>query len=170
MQLTFGTRLAVTFHASGSSTWQHHRQKSLLWPAVGIMAVGSIIGAWTKMFFEKNMTSKRSNQDLLSCRYLQAGLSVSSLNRYQRICGPRTYDDLSAVFSNQKGCRTSSGVIIFTTTISTIKYIYHGWGDVLLPKGCIGFVCPADVIFLGTSSTIAAPMGAKFNQKIKILF
>ena len=196
MQLTFGTSLAVTFLASGSSTWQHHRQKSLLWSAVGIMAFGSIIGAWTGatiavrtsslvlklvftitlaaaaagMFFEKRMTSEEI-EPKSSFLWVFAGLASGFIAPLAGIGGGVVLVPLMIYllrFPIKKVVGTSSGVIIFTSAISTIKYIYHGWGDALLPKGCIGFVCPAAVIFLGISSTIAAPTGAKFNQKIKI--
>ncbi len=195
MQLTFGTSLAVAFLASGSSTLQHHSQKSLLWPAVGIMAVGSIIGAWTGatiavrssslvlklvftvtlaaaaagMFFEKRTKSEEGVQKP-SILWVLGGLASGFIAPLAGIGGGVVLVPLMIYllrFPIKKVVGTSSAIIIFTAAISTVKYIYHGWGNELLPEGCIGFVCPAAVIFLGISSAITAPVGAKFNQKIK---
>jgi uncharacterized membrane protein YfcA len=198
MQLTFGTSLAVAFLASGSSTLQHHRQKSLSWPAVGIMALGSIIGAWTGtniavrssslvlklvftislataalgMFFEKRMTSKEI-EPKFSLLWVFSGFVSGFIAPMAGIGGGIILVPLMIYllhFPIKKVVGTSSGVIIFTSAISTIQYISLGRGNALLPEGCFGFVCPSAVIFLGISSMTAAPFGAKFNQKIKNSF
>ncbi len=195
MQLTFGTSLAVAFLASCSSTGQHYRQKSLLWQAVGIMAVGSIIGAWTGtavavrtsslvlkfiftvaiaasaagMFFEKRKTCE-DTKPIPSLLWIFAGFVSGFIAPLAGIGGGIILVPLMVYllrFPIKKVVGTSSGVIVFTSAIATIRYIYHGWGNMLLPKGCLGFVFPAAVIFLGISSVISAPFGAQLNQRIK---
>jgi uncharacterized membrane protein YfcA len=198
MQLTFGTSLSVAFLASSSSTFKHHRQKSLLWPAVGIMALGSIIGAWTGasiavrsssfalklvftislaaaalgMFFEKRMTSEEI-EPKSSLLWIFSGFASGFIAPMAGIGGGVILVPLMIYllhFPIKKVVGTSSGVIIFTSAISIIRYISLGWGISLLPEGCTGFVCPSAVIFLGISSMISAPFGAKFNQEIKNSF
>ena len=198
MQLTFGTSLAVAFLASCSSTLQHHRQKSLSWPAVGIMALGSIIGAWTgaslavrsssfvlklvftislaaaalRMFFEKRTVSEEI-KPRPSLLWVFSGFASGFIAPMAGIGGGIILVPLMIYllyFPIKKVVGTSSGVIIFTSAISTIQYVSLGRENTLLPEGCIGFICPSAVIFLGISSMITAPFGAKFNRVIKNSF
>jgi uncharacterized membrane protein YfcA len=195
MQLTFGTSLAVAFLASCSSTCQHHRQKSLIWRAVGIMSAGSIIGAWAGatiavhssslalklvftitlaaaaagMFFEKHTPSEKtvSKPSLL---WLLAGFLSGLIAPLAGIGGGVVLVPVMIYLLRlpvKKVVGTSSAIIIFTSAVSTIKYIYHGLDNVLLAEGCLGFVCPTAAIFLRIGSIISAPVGAKISQKIK---
>jgi uncharacterized membrane protein YfcA len=194
MHLSFGTSLAIALLASIASTYQHHHQKSISWKAVGPMAAGGLTGAWIgatvavhvtglvlkiifmivlaasaiKMFFEKQKTNPEDPRP--SILWILVGFISGFIAPLAGIGGgivlvPAMIYMLH--FPIKKIVGTSSGVIIFTAAVSTIKYIYHGWHCPSLPEGCFGFVCPLAALPIGICSMFTAPIGAFYQQKIK---
>lgn len=193
--LTFGTSLFIIIFTSLSAVIKHQISKSIIWKAVFIMSVFSMLGVLVGvivvvhspanilqrlygllLFFAsyrilKHLTAAEDREPVFNITYLSVcgfiiGIISSTFGVGGGIVGvPLMILILRFPVKNIAG--TSSGIILFTSIAGVIRYVMVGFENSLIPDGSFGFVNIKIALPFMAGAVIFAPAGAYLNGKTK---
>jgi uncharacterized protein len=192
--LAFGTSLLTIIFGSCSSAYEHHKNNHVVWRAVAVMGVASVVGAlagsvvasdlpgkslqvifgvvalaaaW-RMFAQQRKPKGEQKPDLrvhvLSFTGLFTGV-VSSLAGVGG--GVFSIPIMYSLlrFPLKKAVGTSSATIVITASAATLGYILRGWGNVLLPGYTLGYVDYLHAIPMIIGTVVLARFGANVANR-----
>jgi uncharacterized membrane protein YfcA len=192
--LAVGTSLATIVATSLSSIRAHHRRGAVLWPIVGRLAPGIVVGAWLGAAIA----------DRLATAWLQRTVGVFALVvALQMLMGERAEarrglpgaGGLAAVgagigtLSGLVGIGGGSMTVPFLTWCSidirravatsaacglpialagTIGFTVAGWQDAGLPAGSTGYLYWPALVGVAGASVLTAPLGARLAHTLPV--
>jgi uncharacterized protein len=167
--LAMGTSLFIIIFASSSSAFQYARNQHVIWKAVLLLGVGSLLGGFAGGFAAGDL-SARSLQRIFSLVAVFAAIRLLADPKKARgnpepvlavhwlLLGGFGVGIVSALagvgggifaiplmysalhFPMKKALGTSSAAIVITAMASATSYAIQGWGNPLLPGGTAGYV------------------------------
>jgi uncharacterized membrane protein YfcA len=194
--IAFGTSLLVVIFTSLSSAYEYQKNGHVIWKAVMIIGIGSVVGAWfgssiaaelrgetlQKIFAgvvvvaairllseqrrPKGEEEPRMNVVGLSLTGLVVGM-VSSLAGVGG--GVFSIPIMYSIlrFPLKKALGTSSATIVITAVAAVLGYMVRGWGNPILPPSTLGYVAYLAAIPLAVTSIPLARVGASLAHKTK---
>lgn len=194
VQFVFGTVLFIIILTSSLSVWRHHRSGNVIWRAVLPLGIFSILGAFAGativaytpgsilkrvygaalFFFAYRFIREIKSDTQIEPRYdlpaaIPSGFIIGLVGSLLGVGGGVVGVPLMALFLHypfRKIAGTSSAVIIFTAISAVAAYIFHGWGNPLLPPGSLGFVNFSIAVPLMIGAFLGAPSGVYIHGKL----
>jgi hypothetical protein len=194
-QIAFGTSLFIMIFASMSSAIRHNINKNVVWKAVLIIGISSMLSAYLGSAIAANLkgevlqkifaailiiTAIRMLIDIKNKKEKQLNLNFFGLTIPGIIVG--FISALSGLgggvfsipimvylfnFPMKKAVGTSSAIIVITAFSGALGYIINGINNPLLPPGTIGFVDYQGSIAIILGSIPLSQVGAHFSNKTK---
>ncbi len=189
MKVALGTSFAVVAITSLSSVIAHHRRGSVLWPIVGILGVGAMIGvsigslvvdrlsdSFLQLLFSLflaytiiNMLRTASRVEaeeahpIPKSAYVGIGSIIGFLASFVGIGGGvMIVPVLSKIGHKMKNAiATSSAVGVLLALAGALSSMVTGWGSGMTPDGSLGYIYLPAFIGLSLTSIFFAPLGAK---------
>jgi hypothetical protein len=194
--LSFGTSLFVIIFASLSSAYQYSRNDYIIWKAVFIIGLGSIVGAGIgsmiagglegktlQRFFavivviavvrllSEQRRPKGEREPILGIPGLAGtGLVVGVLSSLAGIGGGIFSIPIMYTllhFSMKRALGTSSATIVITAVAGAVGYAVRGLGNPLLPSGTVGYVDFVHALPLIVGTIPLATVGARVASRTK---
>jgi uncharacterized protein len=195
--VAFGTSLFVSTFTSLSSSYRHYRNHNVIFRAVTVLAVVSIITALIGSWIADQLSSMALRR-IFSLVIFFAGLRL--VFQKNEIAGDRTphvstpgligigtltgfVSSLAGVgggvfsipmmyqflkFPIKKAIGTSSAVIVFTTFFASIGYMANGWGRPDLPTYTIGYVHFGAAIPVIVTAMLFSQIGAIVTHRTEV--
>jgi len=195
-KLAFGTSLFIIIFTSLSAVIKYQSMKCILWRAVLIMSIFSIIGAqagaiasvfspsWLLqrlyglllLFISyrilKKYKSIETKEEIYKLKYLGiSGFIIGFISSMFGLGGGVVGIPIMILvlrYPIKKIAGTSSGIIFFTSIAGVIRYINLGMKNLYLPEGSFGFVNLKIALPLMIGAISFAPIGAYLNSRIKV--
>jgi len=194
--LTFGTSLFIIIFTSLSAVIKYQSMKCIIWRAVLIMSIFSVIGAlagptvsvyspsWLLLRLYgllllfvayrilKEYKSIEFKEEIFKLRYLIiSGFIIGFISSMFGLGGGVVGIPIMILvlrYPIKKIAGTSSGIIFFTSIAGVIGYINLGMKNFYLPEGSFGFVNLKIALPLMIGAISFAPIGAYLNSRIKV--
>jgi uncharacterized membrane protein YfcA len=192
--LAFGTSLLVIVFASGSSAYEYHRNNQVLWRAVGVIGLASVVGASLGSVVAGGLQGKTLQQIFAVVVVVTAVRLFAELHKPKGSEGPKLgipglvgtglvaglVSSLAGVgggvitipllysllhFPLKRAFGTSSATIVVTALAGVAGYVFQGWGNLLLPGGTAGYVDYLRAIPVIVSTVPLAIVGARLSEK-----
>ncbi len=195
--VAFGTSLFVATFTSLSSSYRHFRNRNVVFGAVVLLAITSVITALIGSWIADQLSSV-SLRRIFSLVIFFAGLRLS-LQKNEKgnervpntsapgLIGIGTFtgfvSSLAGVgggvfsipmmyqflnFPIKKAIGTSSTVIVFTTLFASVGYMINGWGRPDLPAYAIGYVHIGAAIPVLLTAIVFSQFGAMVTHKTEV--
>ncbi len=195
--IAFGTSLFVSTFTSLSSSYRHYKNRNVIFQAVFILAITSVITALFGSWIADQLTSSALRR-IFSLVIFFAGLRLATQanekgnERVARLSKPGLFgigtftgfvSSLAGVgggvfsipmmyqflnFPIKKAIGTSSTVIVFTTLFASIGYMLNGWGRPDLPDLTIGYVHYGAAIPVMLTAILFSQLGAIVTHKTEV--
>lgn len=194
MHLALGTSMAAIFFTSLSSVRTHHAHGAVLWPIVGRITPGIIVGTLlgthiasmvptkalgliftificyvsAQMILNKKPEPHREMPGWLGTSLVGAG--IGAISCLVAIGGGA----LSVPFMTwcnvriQNAIATSAGIGFPIALGGALGYIWNGWSVAGLPEGSLGFVYLPAVLGVVLPSIMTAPVGARKTHELPV--
>ena len=192
MHVAIGTSLATIVLTSLSSVYTHHRHGAVLWPVMGWLAPGIVLGALLGAYIA-DLTSSQSLKIIFGCFELIIALQL--LSGYKpspsRVIPTRPIlagvgviiGAISALLgigggtmtvpflvwcntSMQKAVATSAAAGMPIAIAGSVGYIIMGYGDAGLPDWSSGYIYWPALICIAVASLLFAPLGAILAHRL----
>lgn len=187
-----GTSLATIVITSISSVWAHHQRGAVLWPTVGQLTPGIIIGAWLgaaladflsgpalqKVFaiFVLTMSAQMSfgakpssHRDLPgTAGMLTAGGVIGAVSAIVGIGG----GSLTVPFLSwcnvpiRRAVATSAACGLPIALAGGLGFVVTGLNAADLPDGSLGYVYGPALVGIAAASMLSAPLGARLAHTL----
>lgn len=195
-QLTFGTSLFIIIFTSLSAVIKYQSMKCIIWRAVLIMSIFSIIGAqagavvsvyspswllqrlygllllFVSYRIFKEYKSVELKEEIFKLKFLSiSGFIIGFISSMFGLGGGVVGIPIMIFilrYPIKKIAGTSSGIIFFTSIAGVIGYIIFGMKNFYLPEGSFGFVNLKIALPLMAGAVSFAPIGAYLNSRIKV--
>ena len=195
--VAFGTSLFVSTFTSLSSSYRHFKNQNVIFKAVIILAVASVITALIGSWIADQLSSI-SLRRIFSLVIFFAGLRLvfqenEKVNeRVARVSKPGLIgigtftgfvSSLAGVgggvfsipmmyqflnFPIKKAIGTSSAVIVFTTFFASLGYMINGWGRPDLPSYTLGYVHIGAAVPVMITAVLFSQVGAMVTHKTEV--
>ncbi len=195
--IAFGTSLFVATFTSLSSSYRHFKNRNVIFQAVIILAVASVITALIGSWIADQLSSI-SLRRIFSLVIFFAGLRLAMQENEkgnERVANVSTpgligigtftgfVSSLAGVgggvfsipmmyqflnFPIKKAIGTSSMVIVFTTLFAAAGYMINGWGRPDLPTYAIGYVHIGAAIPVMLTAIVFSQFGAMVTHKTEV--
>ena len=193
--ITFGTSLFIIIFTSFSAVIKYQLMKSIIWRAVLIISIFSIIAAVLGTFVSKyspwwlhqrlygillfivawrimkEYRSVDTGEEIYKLTYLSiTGFVTGFISSMFGIGGGVVAVPIMILilkYPIKKVAATSSGIILFTSIAGVATHILLGLQSQNLPNGSIGFVNLKIAMPFIIGSVICAPVGAYLNSIVK---
>lgn len=192
--LAFGTSLLVIVFASFSSAYQYHRNGQVLWRAVLVIGLASIVGAALGSTVAGGLQGKTLQKIFAGVVVVSAFRLFAEVRKPKGSDGPSLgvagltgtglvaglISSLAGVgggvfsipmmytllhFPLKRALGTSSATIVITALAGVAGYIVQGWGNPLLPGGTAGFVDVLHALPLIAGTVPLAVVGARLSER-----
>ncbi|MDR2188694.1 MAG: sulfite exporter TauE/SafE family protein [Azonexus sp.] len=194
MHLALGSSMAAILLTSLSSVRAHHAHGAVIWPIVGRITPGILLGVGVGTHFASRMPGKTlaiiftvfvsyvAAQMILNVKpkaqrdmpgwlgTAAAGLGIGALSSLVAIGG----GSLSVPFMTwcnvrlQNAIGTSAAIGFPIAAGGALGYIWNGWNTPGLPAGSFGFVYLPAVLGIVVSSILTAPFGARLAHRLPV--
>lgn len=189
MKVALGTSFAVVGITSLSSVIAHQRRGSVIWPVVGLVGIGAMIGvsigsrvvsmmsdlvlqiffcvflAYTIINMIRSAAKKEAETvaSFPKPLYVLVGSAIGFVSSFVGIGGGvMIVPVLSKIgYKIKNAIASSSAVGMFMATAGALSALYFGYGAEGVPEGSVGFIYMPAMIGLSLTSIVFAPMGAK---------
>jgi uncharacterized protein len=194
--LAFGTSLLIIIFASSSSAYQYNRAEHIVWRAVLLIGIGSVVGALAGSFVAAMLQGRTLRQlfaailviaalrllsqprkpkgnlppDFAPQRLLPAGLFIGLIASLAGVGGGVLAIPVMYSlfrFPLKKALGTSSAIIGITSFAGAIGYAIKGWNMQGLPPHTLGYVDYLTALPLILGSLPLAMVGASVADKTK---
>lgn len=194
MHLALGTSMAAIFFTSISSVRTHHAHGAVLWPIVGRITPGIILGTLLgthvaslvptkalgmiftificyvslQMIVNKKPEAQREMPGTLGTSLV--GVGIGAISCLVAIGG----GVLSVPFMTwcnvrvQNAIATSAAIGFPIALGGALGYIWNGWSVAGLPEGSLGFVYLPAVVGVVAASVLTAPIGARKTHELPV--
>jgi uncharacterized membrane protein YfcA len=194
MHLALGTSMAAIFFTSISSVRTHHAHGAVLWPIVGRITPGIIVGTLLgthvaslvptkalgmiftificyvslQMIVNKKPEAQREMPGTLGTSLV--GVGIGAISCLVAIGG----GVLSVPFMTwcnvrvQNAIATSAAIGFPIALGGALGYIWNGWSVAGLPEGSLGFVYLPAVVGVVAASVLTAPIGARKTHELPV--
>lgn len=195
--LTFGTSLLVVVFASLTSAYQYARNGHVVWRAVVLMGLASVVGALAGANLAAEMAGKTLQQifagvvTVAAVRLLMKnGTTAASTEPNTAAPGLLATGTVVGLVSSlagvgggvfsipimffllrfplKKALGTSSATIVITGLAAASGYVVKGWGDPLLPPHTLGYVDYVHSIPIILGTLPSARFGARVAHKTRV--
>lgn len=192
--LAFGTSLLVIVFAAAASAYEYHRNNQVVWRAVGVIGVASVVGAYLGSVVAGGLPAKTLQQIFAVVVVVAAIRLFAELHKPKGSEGPKLglpgllgtglaaglVSSLAGVgggvitipvmysllhFPLKRAFGTSSATIVVTALAGVVGYAVQGWGNLLLPGGTIGYVDYLRAIPVIVGTVPCAVAGARLSEK-----
>ncbi len=192
--VAFGTSLFVIIFASASSAYQYLRNGQVVWRAVVVIGLASVVGAYAGSAIAGGLQGKTLQQIFAVVVVVAAFRLFSESRKPKGSEGPRLaipglaatgllvgiVSSLAGVgggvlsipimytllhFPLKRALGTSSATIVITALAGVIGYVVQGWGNPLLPRGTVGFVDILHALPIIAGTIPLAVVGARLSEK-----
>lgn len=192
--LAFGTSLLIIIFASFSSAQQYARNGHVVWKAVTIIGLASVVGSLAgsqlagsldgrtlrqifgvlviisavRLVMEARKQKQEAMPQLNIPLMLLAGIFVGVVSALAGVGGGVLSIPIMhslLKFPFKKALGTSSATIVITAAAAAVGYAMSGWGNPLLPSGSLGYVSYVYAIPLIIGSIPMAMVGAKVAHR-----
>lgn len=192
--VTFGTSLMVILFSSLASSYQYYRNSQVLWRAVLVIGLASVVGAFGGSMLAGALEGKtlqrifailvgvaairllvnsrkpRGNPEpnLAIPGLAGTGLAVGLASSLAGIGGGvLSIPIMYSIlhFPLKRAIGTSSATIVITALASVVGYIVGGWGNPLLPEGTLGYVDVLHALPIILGTVPFASLGAHLAEK-----
>lgn len=196
MKMALGTSFATIVLTGISSVFTHNAKGSVLWQAVGYMALGCILGVLGGSFIVSRLSN--TTLQIIFCIFLAyVGLNMllkaaQPENDSPKVISPSLYGFfgwivgfgssfvgigggsitvpiLAKVGHKMKhaiGSSSALGVVL--AFFGALSAIVNGWGVETLPAYSLGYVYLPAFVGISLSSVIFAPLGAKLVYRLPV--
>ncbi|MBM2846787.1 MAG: putative rane transporter protein [Bacteroidetes bacterium] len=195
--VAFGTSLLIVIFASMTSAYQYAKNGHVVWRAVIILGVASIVGAFIGSTIAAELQGKALQRifatvvTIASFRLLieskkpkgeqKPNLGIPGLGATGGVVG--IVSSLAGVgggvfsipmmytllkFPLKKALGTSSATIVITAFAATLGYVWKGWGNPLLPPHTLGYVDYLHSIPIIVGTLPFARLGASVAHKTHV--
>lgn len=190
-----GTSLAVIIPTALSSTFGHRKRGNVDWHQVGYLclggAMGALVGAWLASLLSgdwlKGLFGAMQLLVALQLILFQPRLppeSRAAVPVFSLACVGFAGGLFSAFFGVGGGViavplmvivlrfpihlavGNSSALIVASSLFGTLSYMYHGWGDVLLPPFSFGYVNGLTLLLVAPFSIGMARLGVRIASRV----
>jgi len=202
--IAIGTSLAAISVTSISSIQAHHQRNAVLWPVARQLVPGVCVGVWAGAAIASHLSGavlQKSFGVFLVLIAMQMGLNLQPRLQAETAVLPKlgllwitgtVIGLLSAVFGigggsltvpflswhgvrMQNAVATAAAAGFPIAVVGACAYIWHGWGNALLPAASSGFVYWPAFAGIAVTSIGFAKLGAQMAhmldaQKLKRLF
>jgi len=195
--IAFGTSLFVSTFTSLSSSYRHYKNRNVIFQAVFILAITSVLTALFGSWIADQLTSS-SLRRIFSLVIFFAGLRLATQadetgnERIAKLSKPGLagigtftgfVSSLAGVgggvfsipmmyqflnFPIKKAIGTSSTVIVFTTFFAALGYMINGWGRPDLPSYTIGYVHIGAALPVMVTAILFSQFGAIVTHKTEV--
>jgi uncharacterized membrane protein YfcA len=194
--VAFGTSLLVVIFTSLSSAYEYQRNGHVVWKAVGIIGLGSVVGAWLGSWAASGMQGETLQKIFAGVVVVAAVRLLAEQRKPKGEAKPRMgipglaltglvvgiVSSLAGVgggvfsipimytllrFPLKKALGTSSATIVITALAAVAGYVVRGWGHPLLPPYAVGYVAYLAALPLAAASIPLARVGASIAHKTK---
>jgi hypothetical protein len=192
--LAFGTSLFAIIFASLSSGFQYYRNDQVIWRAVAVIGLTSVVGAYLGSVVAGGLQGKRLQQIFAVVVVVAAFRLFAEVRKPKGSEGPRLgfaglagtglvvglVSSLAGVgggvfsipimysllhFPLKRALGTSSATIVLTALAGVVGYAVQGWGNPLLPRGTAGFVDYLHAFPIIVGTVPLAIVGARLSEK-----
>jgi uncharacterized protein len=189
MQMALGTSLGAMVFTAGSSAWAHYRQKGVLWDLFRSLAPGIVIGAILGALIADFLPSRLLAiifgvfTVLIGSYFLLPDVFFKNQNHLNQpgICGMRTISIIIGALSSILGIgggiitvpvltafgipiknaiSTSAATGFLIAIVGALSFLFFGLNQDS-HSGAVGYVYLPAFFFIGLTSSILAPWGAK---------
>lgn len=194
--VTFGTSLLVILFSAFASSYQYYRHNQVVWRAVLIIGLASVVGAFggsmlagdlegktlQRIFavlvavaaFRLLVDSRKPRGDVepkleipgLAGTGLAVGLASSLAGIGGGVLSIPIMYSLLH-FPLKRAIGTSSATIVITALAAVIGYVVRGWGNPLLPGGTLGYVDFVHALPIIVGTVPSATLGAHLAEKTR---
>lgn len=194
--VAFGTSLLVITFTSLSSAFEYQRNGHVVWRAVMIIGLGSVVGAWLGSWGASELKGETLQKIFAFVVVVAAIRLLSEQRKPKGEDHPRMgaaglsltggvvgiVSSLAGVgggvfsipimysilrFPLKKALGTSSATIVITALAAVTGYVVRGWGNPILPPYTVGFVAYLAALPLALTSIPLARVGASLAHKMK---
>jgi len=195
--VAFGTSLFVSTFTSLSSSYRHFKNQNIIFQAVFILAVTSVvtalIGSWIadqlssvslrrifslviffaglRLAFQKNEKGNERVAKLSKPGLAGIGTFTGFVSSLAGVGGGVFSIPMMYQFLNfpiKKAIGTSSTVIVFTTFFASAGYMINGWGRPDLPSYAIGYVHMGAAVPVMLTAVLFSQFGAMVTHKTEV--
>lgn len=192
--LAFGTSLLVIVFASFSSAYQYQRHGHIVWRAVAVIGLTSVVGAFLGSVVAGALQGKTLQRIFAVVVVVAAVRLFSEIRKPKGSEGPRlgfpglagtgfsvgVVSSLAGVgggvlsipimysllhFPLKRAFGTSSATIVCTALAGAVGYAVQGWGNPLLPGQTAGFVDYLHALPIIVGTVPLAVAGARLSEK-----
>ncbi len=192
--LAFGTSLFVIIFASLSSAYQYHRNDQVIWRAVVVIGLASVVGALAgsavagglqgktlqrifavvvviaavRLFTETRKPKGSEGPNLGIPGLATTGLLVGLISSLAGVGGGVFSIPIMYTllhFPLKRALGTSSATIVCTALAGVLGYVIQGWGQPLLPGGTVGYVDVLHALPVIAGTIPLAIVGAQLSEK-----
>lgn len=194
--IAFGTSLLVIVFTSLSSAYEYRRNGHVVWRAVMVIGIASVVGAWLGSWVASELRGETLQKIFAGVVVVAAIRLLSEQRKPKGEERPRmgfaglsltglvvgVVSSLAGVgggvfsvpimytllrFPLKKALGTSSATIVITALAAVTGYIVRGWGSPLLPPYTTGYVAHLAAIPLALTSIPLARVGASLAHKTR---
>lgn len=194
--IAFGTSLLVIIFTSISSAYEYRRNGHVVWKAVTIIGIASVVGAWLGSWVASELRGETLQRIFAGVVVVAAIRLLSEQRKPKGEERPRmgfaglsltglvvgVVSSLAGVgggvfsvpimysllrFPLKKALGTSSATIVITALAAVTGYIVRGWGSSLLPPHTAGYVAYLAAVPLAVTSIPLARLGASLAHRTK---
>jgi len=192
--MTFGTSLLVILFSSLAASYQYHRNGQIVWRALVIIGLASVVGAFGGSMLAGALQGKTLQRifaalvgfaafrllvDMRKPRgnpepnlgipgLVWTGLAVGLASSLAGVGGGvLSIPIMYSIlhFPLKRAMGTSSATIVITALASVIGYVMSGWGNPLLPEGTLGYVDVLHAMPIILGTVPLASLGAHLAEK-----
>ncbi len=194
VHLAFGTSLAIIIPTAVSSALGHRKRGNVDWHLVLRMAIGSVIGVFIGSSLATGLSGdtlkglfgimqtgvggrlfakppKLPVGDQLPgtwSRVMLIGIVGGAFSSFFGVGGGVITVPLIMFVLHQSMHRAvgnSSGLMVISALTGTASYIWHGWGNPLLPSLCLGYVNLMVAVLVAPFTIIMARVGVRIATR-----
>lgn len=195
--VAFGTSLFVATFTSLSSSYRHFKNRNVIFQAVIILAVASVItaliGSWIadqlssislrrifslviffaglRLAIQKNEKGNERIPNVSTPGLVGVGTFTGFVSSLAGVGGGVFSIPMMYQFLNfpiKKAIGTSSTVIVFTTLFASAGYMINGWGRPDLPAYALGYVHIGAAIPVMLTAIVFSQFGAMVTHKTEV--
>jgi uncharacterized protein len=196
--IAFGTSLLIIIFASLSSARQYAHNGLVVWRAVVVIGLASVVGSLAgsqlagaldgktlrqffailvivsavRLLMEARKPKEETMPALKNTMLILTGLFVGIVSSLAGVGGGVLSIPIMhslLKFPLKKALGTSSATIVITAFAAAAGYVFSGWGNPLLPSGTLGYVAYLHALPLIVGSIPMAMVGARIAHKTQVL-
>lgn len=194
LHVALGTSMAAIVPTAVSSLMAHHRRGAVLWPVVGGLAPGVVVGTFAATFLAARVSGKPlAVFFVFFMGYVAYNMAVGRAPRPTRVLPPPAAlagvgagiggvsalvaiggGSLTVPFLTwcnvrvQTAIGTSAAVGLPIALMGALGYFINGLGVAGLPAGTLGYIYWPAALSMAAASTITAPFGARLAHRLPV--